>query len=205
MTGSIRAFVAVEPSAAMKRELARLIGKMSSDGTTGLRLTRSESVHLTLSFLGDIRTDSVSPIIESLTAAVCALSPFEIGLGPPGFFPKRGSPRVLWVGLTGNLPELAALQDSVAGSLAALGFVQERRAFNPHLTIGRFRIGTSELLRRRCAKTLLSTGIPTDVSMRVEEIGLIQSRLLPVGAVYERLASIPLGGGSPSRGSRGSN
>ena len=205
MTGTIRAFVAVEPSAAMKRELARLIGKLGSDGTTGLRLTRPESVHLTLSFLGDIRTDSVSPIIESLTAAVCALSPFEIGLGPPGFFPKRGSPRVLWVGLTGNLPELAALQDSVAGSLAALGFVQERRAFNPHLTIGRFRTGTSELLRRRCAKTLLSTGIPTDVSMRVEEIGLIQSRLLPVGAVYERLASIPLGGGSPSRGSRGSN
>ncbi len=200
MTGTIRAFVSVEPSAAMKRELARLIGKLGSDGTPGLRLTRPESVHLTLSFLGDIRTDSVSPIIESLTAAASALSPFEIGLGPPGFFPKRGSPRVLWVGLTGNLPELAALQDSVAGSLAALGFVQERRAFNPHLTIGRFRTGTSELLRRRCAKTLLSTGIPTDVSMRVEEIGLIQSRLLPVGAVYERLASILLGGGSPSRG-----
>ena len=201
MKGTIRTFVAVEPSAAVKRELARMIGKMSSDGTPGLRLARSESVHLTLSFLGDIRMDSVSPIIESLTAAVCARSPFEIGLGPPGFFPKRGSPRVLWVGLTGNLPELAALQDSVAGSLAALGFVQERRAFNPHLTIGRFRTGTSELLRRRCAKTLLSTGIPTDVSMRVEEIGLIQSRLLPGGAVYERLASIPLGGGSPSRGS----
>ncbi len=205
MKGTIRAFVAVEPSAAVKRELARMIGKLGSDGTPGLRLTRPESVHLTLSFLGDIRTDSVSPIIESLTAAVSALSPFEIGLGPPGFFPKRGSPRVLWVGLTGNLPELAALQDSVAGSLAALGFVQERRAFNPHLTIGRFRTGTSELLRRRCAKTLLSTGIPTDVSMRVEEIGLIQSRLLPVGAVYERLASIPLGGGCSSRSSRGSN
>lgn len=200
MTGTIRAFVAVEPSAAMKRELARLIGKLGSDGTLGLRLTRPESVHLTLSFLGDIRTDSVSPIIESLTAAVCALSPFDIGLGPPGFFPKRGSPRVLWVGLTGNLPELAALQDSVAGSLAALGFAQERRAFSPHLTIGRFRTGTSELLRRRSAKTLLSTGMPTDVSMRVEEIGLIRSRLLPGGAVYERLASIPLGGGSPGTG-----
>ena len=200
MTGTIRAFVAVEPSAAMKRELARLIGKLGSDGTLGLRLTRPESVHLTLSFLGDIRTDSVSPIIESLTAAVCALRPFEIGLGPPGFFPKRGSPRVLWVGLSGNLPELAALQDRVAGSLAALGFAQERRAFSPHLTIGRFRTGTSELLRRRGAKTLLSTGIPTDVSMRVEEIGLIRSRLLPGGAVYERLASIPLGGGSPGTG-----
>ena len=200
MTGTIRAFVAVEPSAAMKRELARLIGKLGSDGTLGLRLTRPESVHLTLSFLGDIRTDSVSPIIESLTAAVCALSPFDIGLGPPGFFPKRGSPRVLWVGLTGNLPELAVLQDSVAGSLAALGFAQERRAFSPHLTIGRFRTGTSELLRRRSAKTLLSTGMPTDVSMRVEEIGLIRSRLLPGGAVYERLASIPLGGGSPGTG-----
>ena len=200
MTGTIRAFVAVEPSAAMKRELARLIGKLGSDGTLGLRLTRPESVHLTLSFLGDIRTDSVSPIIESLTAAVCALSPFDIGLGPPGFFPKRGSPRVLWVGLTGNLPELAALQDSVAGSLAALGFAQERRAFSPHLTIGRFRTGTSELLRRRSSKTLLSTGMPTDVSMRVEEIGLIRSRLLPGGAVYERLASIPLGGGSPGTG-----
>ena len=200
MTGTIRAFVAVEPSAAMKRELARLIGKLGSDGTPGLRLTRSKSVHLTLSFLGDIRTDSVSPIIESLTAAVCALSPFEISLGPPGFFPKRGSPRVLWVGLSGNLPELAALQDRVAGSLAALGFAQERRAFSPHLTIGRFRTGTSELLRRRGAKTLLSTGMPTDVSMRVEEIGLIRSRLLPGGAVYERLASIPLGVGSPGTG-----
>ena len=88
MTGSIRAFVAVEPSAAMKRELARLIGKLGSDATTGLRLTRPESVHLTLSFLGDIRTDSVSPIIESLTAAVSAPSPFEIGLGPTGVLPE---------------------------------------------------------------------------------------------------------------------
>ena len=194
MTKRVRAFVAVEAPEAVRRELGRLARALRLDETPGLRLTRPESLHLTLSFLGDVEARSVGIIADALSDAVYGLRPFEVRLGRAGTFPERGAPRVLWVGLAGDLPALADLQERIAGAMSALGYARERRPFRPHLTLGRFRPNAPADVRRRAAEALRAGDGPAPIRMRMEEVVLMRSTLLPTGAVYQRLERARLGG-----------
>ena len=49
------------------------------------------------------------------------------------------NPRVLWIGLNGDLAPLAQIQASVEEHCCALGLDPDRRPFTPHLTLGRVR------------------------------------------------------------------
>ena len=188
----MRSFIAIELSTAMREALARLIDSMGQAKIRGLRLVRPEAIHLTLKFLGDIQEDQAAAIVDTVSRSVHAQPPFNLGIGGPGIFPSGGSPRVLWVGLDGDLLELIALQKELEDALVTLGFAKEDRPFSPHLTVGRFRDGTSLPDRRRAAETLYSATIPPAVGMHVSSISLMRSTLLPDGAVHKRVASIPL-------------
>lgn len=202
MSDTIRVFLGIEPSTALSNALAHLLDSLARAELPGLRLVRTEAIHLTLNFLGDTDREKIEAVVDSLSRVAQAHDPFELELGGPGVFPDRGSPRVLWAGVEGELPELAALQKESEDALTTLGFVRDTRPFSPHLTLGRFRDGTSLSDRRRAAETLFSTALPHGTSMRVSSLSLIRSRLLPDGAVYERLAALPLEGGirNSSRG-----
>ena len=55
----------------------------------------------------------------------------------PGPFPSPSSPRVVWLGLGGDVLPLTQLFYRLEKAFAALGYPPEGRAFNPHLTLGR--------------------------------------------------------------------
>ena len=155
---------------------------------------RPEAIHLTLKFLGDIRVDRADAIVESVSRSVHDLPPFELRIGGPGTFPDGKSPRVLWVGVDGDLLELAATQKKLEDALATLGFAREDRPFSPHLTVGRLREGTPLSDRRQAAEALYSATVPPEARMHGSSISLMRSTLLPNGAVHTRLAHIPLEG-----------
>lgn len=67
------------------------------------------------------------------------VTPFQLALGAAGAFPNLRHPRVLWVGITGKLETLQALQKRLEEVLATLGFPREEHSFSPHLTLGRVR------------------------------------------------------------------
>jgi 2'-5' RNA ligase len=54
-----------------------------------------------------------------------------------GSFGGRQRLRVIWVGLEGDVEELADLADKVENALTPLGFPRENRRFAPHLTLAR--------------------------------------------------------------------
>jgi 2'-5' RNA ligase len=180
----MRAFVAIdlaeEVRAALAREQSRL--KAACGHNRDIRWTRSEGLHLTLKFLGEIETARVA----SVTAALQALGrfdPFKVEVKGFGYFPDARRPRVLWVGLLAPaaLGELAA---RVEAALEELGFARENRPFKPHLTLARF-------ARPHAKPTVGGFSGGSFGSFEVSEFFLFESQLRPGGAKYFKLARFP--------------
>ena len=197
MTHTIRAFIAIELSPEVKSALADLVEKLRRAHVPGLRLVRPEGIHLTLKFLGNVPEDQVEPIVAAVSRVAQSHRAIALELGDAGAFPNQDAPRVLWVGVEGDLMPLVSLQKQVDAALASLGFARDKRDFSPHLTVARIRDGTSSTDRRQAAEALLSAGIGTGFRIEVSSVSLIQSTLLPDGAVYDRIATMPLAGGLP--------
>ena len=62
--------------------------------------------------------------------------------------------RVIWMSVAGDLEPLRELNGAVEAGLEALGFARERRAFRPHITLGRVRDGAPVPQRRAVADAL---------------------------------------------------
>ena len=69
-------------------------------------------------------------------------------------FPNPRRPRVLWVGLEGDLNALAGLQAAVEQAVTGLGYAAEERPFSPHITLGRVRRGVSGAALDRVADAM---------------------------------------------------
>jgi 2'-5' RNA ligase len=104
-----------------------------------------------------------------------------------GGFPSLRQPRVLWVGLESDgLAELAAC---VEEAMSRLGFEPERRAFAPHITLGRVN-GTRGWSR---TEELFKGHLSDDFGeCTVDAVTIYRSTLRPDGAVYTPLWTIPL-------------
>lgn len=191
---NLRAFVAVElPEDVMaavdraQRSLAaRLGGRMC-------RWTRSEGIHLTLKFLGDTPADMVPEIERRLREALSGVPAFTLALAPLGVFPNASAPRVVWIGLSGDLQALHSIQRRVEEAISPLGYPTEQRPFSPHLTLGRVADFASPADRREIGAAVETASPPPQVRFDVGEVSLIRSELGPGGARYTRLANVTLG------------
>jgi 2'-5' RNA ligase len=79
--------------------------------------------------------------------------------------------------------------------MAGLGYPRERRAFHPHLTLGRIRSTN----RIGVLTDMVEKSIFTSDIFVVSRICLMQSRLQPAGSVYETKKVFPLIGNFPIR------
>ncbi len=158
----------------------------------GIRWVRKEGIHLTLKFLGDVDADRVENIHMAIERASKGTSPFVLAGEGIGVFPDFGRPRVIWIGLSGDLQVLFALQANLESQLKGLGFQKEKRPFKGHLTLGRVkgRLGASEL-----RKAFEGLGTFQTDAFRVQSVALFQSTLRPQGAVYTKLTEVFLGSG----------
>ena len=155
-----------------------------------MRWVRPEGIHLTLKFLGEIDPNIVDQILEAVDRAVQGSAPFTLALSEIGAFPSLYVPRVIWVGLKGDLDALRELQKRIDEEVhLAVGFPKEARAFTPHLTLGRMRDNAPGEERRRAGKSMTEVAWETDVLWQVNEVNLIRSTLTPSGAVYDVLGS----------------
>ena len=191
----VRSFIAVELPSAARDAVERVMRELRATAGDGVRWVRPEGIHLTLKFLGDIDVDSVPAISTALGRCADSAAPFDLYLEGVGVFPNARRPRVVWVGLGGALESLQGLQQSVERELEALGFTRERRAFTPHLTLGRVRDGASAQQGRALSEAIAGASVQPGVVLPVRELALMKSDLQPTGAVYTRLHAARLGQG----------
>jgi len=149
-----------------------------------LRPVDPRQVHVTLAFLGDVRSPLSERVTEAMASPVAGIAPFRLRIGGLGVFPPRGAPRVLWLGLQAGAREMIALQSAVARRLGALGIVLEDRAFHPHVTIARWRDA------RPSERSMVGDdgALGAAAEMTVDCVTLFESRLSSEGASHFPLA-----------------
>lgn len=182
---TIRAFLALDPPEEILLEIGRIQDRLRKLIRGDLRWVRPEGIHLTLKFFGDVPENAVADISAVAGPAAAAVGPFELAIGGAGVFPDPGRPRVVWLGMNGEVARLVTFQQALERALGETGFPPEERPFRPHLTLGRVKspkglAGLTEALEKE--KTV-TTG-----SFTASGISLFQSDLTPRGAVYTRLA-----------------
>lgn len=157
------------------------------------RWVRPEGIHITLKFLGDAPVSQLDALRAALDAAVEGHSAFELYAAGLGAFPHTKQPRVLWIGLSGDIAELNAVRESVEERISPLGFPTEKRDFHPHLTLARAARGASRADQAALGELVDKIDLPRLVTWRVEGISLIRSDLGPGGAQYTQVHLAPLG------------
>ncbi len=126
-----RLFVAIDLPAGTKERLSSICC-----GLPGARWIDPEQIHLTLRFIGDVDSTVFKNIREALTEV--AGEPFPMQLEGVGFFPPRGKPRVVWVGVRRN-EQLIQLHNRVDSVLVRAGLEPEGRKYSPHITLARLK------------------------------------------------------------------
>ncbi|NOZ04990.1 MAG: RNA 2',3'-cyclic phosphodiesterase [Chloroflexi bacterium] len=195
-TETVRTFIAIELSPAIRKEIEQILARVRNKPVTRhVRWTQPQKMHLTLQFLGDTPV-GLLPEVEAALRGICPNhAPLDVRFGQPGCFPNVYNPRVLWIGIEEPTTPLKALQRAVVNAMGRLGFAPEKRSYTPHLTLGRVKRHASKEERRQLGQLVATAEIPAIPPMPVSSISFIRSQLLPNGARYTTLASVPLGDG----------
>ncbi len=176
----IRIFIAIDLPGSVKQEIARLCC-----GLPGARWVQPEQLHLTLRFIGEVDGGMFRDIRAGLSEIVVA--PFSLQLDGVGFFPPRGRPRVVWVGLRQS-NELQRLRNRLESCLVGLGLEPEKRKFAPHITLARLKNTPPVKVGRFLENHNLFLSRP----WTVDEFFLYSSRLGRNGAIHRIEAGYPL-------------
>lgn len=193
MSEAWRLFIALElpPNAleAVKQaqaDLSRLIPPHAA------RWVRPEGIHLTLKFLGEAPVEQIDDLKAALAEATAGHNGFELGIQGLGCFPNARRPRVVWLGITGDVQQLRALQADVEKSIAPLGYPTESRRFSPHLTLARAARRASRDDLEELGRVAEEKDLGHLVNWRVDSVSLMRSQLKPDGAVYTQIGHAPL-------------
>ncbi len=178
---------ALSPAGALLGELAAAVPGRDC------RWVRGEGLHLTLHFFGELDAARVGEVVAAVGPAAAASAPFPLTLGGLGSFPRRGEPRVLWLGVTGGLEPLTALAVAAQSRLRAAGLEIEERPFSAHCTLGRPRPGWPAGSRAAWAAAV--AGEPELPPFAVDRLTLFRSDPTPRGAEYAVVEELPLGPG----------
>jgi 2'-5' RNA ligase len=191
----MRLFVAAEPSATVRASAAAAAERLrerlaAAHAAKGIRWIPPENLHLTVWFLGEVSDARATAVLDALRPAMRTAA-FDLHLSGFGAFPPSGPPKVLWIGVSGGLPELAAAHDEVGARLQPWGFPPEGRAFSAHLTIARLKEPPHGAARAALRQAIAHE--PADAGRcHIDSLTVFRSRTMAGGAVYERLLRVPL-------------
>lgn len=186
MTEKYRAFVAIDLPDHVRSALGEAQETLKSYGFR-VKWVRPESIHLTLKFLGNIDVNRTDAIVNAMTLASSCHAALRLNASGMGVFPNARRPRVIWVGLGGQVDHLKILQQALDAHLADLAFPAEKRPFKGHLTLGRVK-GKIAVDRMRAALAKFDSF--ESEGFEANQIILFKSELHPTGAVYTKVARV---------------
>ena len=183
---NIRAFIAFKLPDRISESIREIQKELKNRGIK-IKWVKPENIHLTMKFLGDIACDRVDSIETAIKASAEGLHPISLFARSIGVFPDLNRPRVVWIGIDGEIAILKGFQEKLDANLVQIGFQAEKRSYKGHLTIGRVqKIPDHEIL-----KTAVRDFFDYETEpFQADEVILFQSDLKPEGAVYTCLKNI---------------
>jgi len=186
----VRAFLAIDLPENLKPGLALYQQELKKSGAD-VRWAPVGNIHLTLKFFGNVTEAQAAAIAAAAQEVAASQVPFHLKVTGAGAFPAINSPRVVWLGLDGDLAALGQLFRRLEKAFQQLGHPPEDRVFHPHLTLGRVK---SPQGRPGLTKALKELPAPNWPPFQIKELVLYRSVLSPHGSTYTPLKVIPLGG-----------
>lgn len=178
----MRAFIALELSEEIKKEIEKLQKKLRKAGAKAIWV-KPEIVHLTLAFLGSV-TPKELEIIHKVLDEI-RLRPLRLELGSLGCFPNPERTRIIFIDLQGDLKELHYLANLIRQNLKKEKIQFDDKPFVAHVTLGR--------IKKRQNLTHILKGVKSRrLEFLAEEISLNQSTLGHSGPNYTRLKTLHL-------------
>jgi 2'-5' RNA ligase len=176
-------FVAVDIDDTTREQVGRIAMRArEAIGHRKASWVRQDRMHLTLHFFGSVDA-ALEARMRGMLAGSIAEPPFDISFDGIGFFPERGSPRVLWLGVAAGVAALRRVHAAVGRGFSRALPEPTHEPFTPHLTLARF--------RDRVPRTKLAeiANIPGSAGpARIDRVTLYESRLSPGGSIYIPLA-----------------
>lgn len=132
----MRCFLSLEIPALVRRACIAATQPLRS--FSSVAFVAEPQLHVTLRFLENVGETEIA----ALRAAV--LTPWPVAmLSVHGLaqFPARGSPRVIWAGLRGDLDAVSAIARRLDEVALGAGVAADDRGFHPHITLGRCKSG----------------------------------------------------------------
>ncbi|RBQ24786.1 MAG: RNA 2',3'-cyclic phosphodiesterase [Methanocorpusculum sp. MCE] len=174
-----RVFIAVEPAKEIRDRL-EMVGMSLRGSGARLTLPKSDQMHITLKFLGEIPETKIPKIAGALEKVKSA--PFQLQAARVSKFGRL----VIKAEVTdqGCCADIARQIDEY---LLPLGFPKEARPFSPHITLARIKEYAPDLQEKTDALSNAEFG-----TCMIEEILLKQSTLTPRGSIYTTLARVKL-------------
>lgn len=161
----------------------------------GWKWTTRQNLHFTVKFLGELPEGRLNELSAALKMTATQNPPFSLRLGKVGVFPKRGTPRIIWLGVERGEQELIQLANLVESNCLERGFEKSDKPFQAHVTIARAK--REDYSGSNPSLPFGSSGMPVaeaplpklglETAMLVCSFSLIESNLYPSGAVYQRI------------------
>jgi RNA 2',3'-cyclic 3'-phosphodiesterase len=180
-----RLFIAVDVDEIARARIAHVSAEVREAlGRVTASWVRPDRLHLTLYFCGDADA-VVEQRVRDALAEPFGEAPFNLTFSGVGFFPERGSPRVVWLGAGEGRDVLRRVQHLIVQRIERHGAPREsRESFSPHLTLGRLRESVPRAKIAHLRHIQASAG-----PSLIDRVTLYESRLSPKGPTYVPLAA----------------
>lgn len=179
-----RFFVALKLPGSVRDEITSL-RKQAYSGKEFFRWEKSDKLHLTLRFIGEIEDDRVESIQKELKFME-EYSVFECNFTKFGFFFNHGVPKILWMGLHTS-EKIFTLANELNFRLEKFSIPVEKRKFKSHITLLRLKGNPGE----NFINGFENFNVPQKL-FTCDSIALMKSDLRPGGSVYTEIKNYKL-------------
>jgi 2'-5' RNA ligase len=143
------------------------------------------NIHLTLKFLGDTLFEAIDEINETLKDLVTSHFAMELVINETGCFPKIERPRVLWLGVDGDITQLQDFVSDLNIKLGKLGFPLDENKYIPHITLARIKYPPKDI--PDITNFIYTSYEP--LKFNINRIRFMSSELFPKGPIYSILGT----------------
>ena len=188
----MRLFISIDLDEQLRKEIEKVQRLLKKVSPHALSCVKSNQLHLTIKFLGDIDEQNLSSLKERLKTSASKLKPFNFELGAISFFPLHGPLRLIWVtpqneSPTESLRRCHLICDEEIKALTANK--DEDASFHPHITVARIQ---KDNKHQQDIKMTVPQIKIDPLIQTVTCLNLYRSTLTIHGAQHELIASEPL-------------
>jgi len=179
MNNKARLFIGLQLSGYLVN-IIPLIKSTINDKKDKIKWINGKNLHLTLSFLGNIKSDEISKLKKKLSI-MSDFNSFDIMVNGTGAFPSFSKPKILWLDINKGRDELISLQAKIENIANPFKENKRNEEFTPHITIGRIKD-----IKKNTNFNLstFSNTVYSDIRIPVKTIYLFKSELLNEGVEY---------------------